>query len=574
MNNTTQNSYLTSPPHRGGWEGLPHRGGWEGLLFLFVLILPNLVLSYTEQLTWGGRIANVVMPLAAYWLVLTLSKNVGRTVIFLLPVLFLGAFQMVLTYLYGRGPIAVDMWLNLVTTNSGEVGELLSQLLPAIVWVVVIYVPTLTLAAVLWVRKRYLDVKFIKCQRMPALSATAVAMLLTALFSAFTPYKPTTDMFPLNAMCNFGMAFSRQAVSVRYKEASKDFKYYAKCSFNDKVPETVVLVIGETSRADNWQLYGYARPTNPVLSRTSGLTVFTDYMSESNTTHKSVPILLSLAEANDYEILYRTKGIMQAYREAGYHTVFLSNQQRNHSFIDFLGEQADDCLFLRDSRSDNVFDTDLLQPFQQRLEKHRGERLFVVLHTYGSHFSYVDRYPASMRTFGSDKYDGAKARYRQQLINAYDNSIRQTDHLLGLVTQALTARGGSAAMMYTSDHGEDIFDDARHLFLHASPFPSFWQLHVPLIVWTSADYRQRHADIVSCLDANRHRKAESNSVFHTLLAMGGVETSYRNDALSLASPVFASHPRLFIDDHNEPRLYHQCFAQKDFEAMKRWGIKE
>ena len=32
--------------------------------------------------------------------------------------------------------------------------------------------------------------------------------------------------------------------------------------------------------------------------------------------------------------------------------------------------------------------------------------------------------------------------------------------------------------------------------------------------------------------------------------------------------------RLFIDDHNEPRLYHQCFAQKDFEAMKRWGIKE
>ena len=574
MNNTTQNSNLTSPPHRGGWEGLPHRGGWEGLLFLFVLILPNLVLSYTEQLTWGGRIANVVMPLAAYWLVLTLSKNVGRTVIFLLPVLFLGAFQMVLTYLYGRGPIAVDMWLNLVTTNSGEVGELLSQLLPAIVWVVVIYVPTLTLAAVLWVRKRYLDVKFIKCQRMPALSATAVAMLLTALFSAFTPYKPTTDMFPLNAMCNFGMAFSRQAVSVRYKEASKDFKYYGKCSFNDKVPETVVLVIGETSRADNWQLYGYARPTNPVLSRTSGLTVFTDYMSESNTTHKSVPILLSLAEANDYEILYRTKGIMQAYREAGYHTVFLSNQQRNHSFIDFLGEQADDCLFLRDSRSDNVFDTDLLQPFQQRLEKHRGERLFVVLHTYGSHFSYVDRYPASMRTFGSDKYDGAKARYRQQLINAYDNSIRQTDHLLGLVTQALTARGGSAAMMYTSDHGEDIFDDARHLFLHASPFPSFWQLHVPLIVWTSADYRQRHADIVSCLDANRHRKAESNSVFHTLLAMGGVETSYRNDALSLASPVFASHPRLFIDDHNEPRLYHQCLAPKDFEAMKRWGIKE
>lgn len=106
------------------------------LIFLGVLILPNLILAVTESLSWSGRLLNVVTPLAAYWLVLTLSRKVGRTIILLFPLLFLGAFQMVLTYLYGRGPIAVDMWLNLVTTNPGEVGELLSQLMPAIVWVV------------------------------------------------------------------------------------------------------------------------------------------------------------------------------------------------------------------------------------------------------------------------------------------------------------------------------------------------------------------------------------------------------------------------------------------------------
>ena len=131
------------------------------LFFLLVLILPNLVLAFTESLSWVGRLVGVVAPLAAYWLVLTLSRKVGRTVILLFPLLFLGAFQMVLIYLYGRGPIAVDMWLNLVTTNSGEVGELLSQLLPAIVWVVVIYSPTLTLAAVLWRRRRLMDAAFL-----------------------------------------------------------------------------------------------------------------------------------------------------------------------------------------------------------------------------------------------------------------------------------------------------------------------------------------------------------------------------------------------------------------------------
>lgn len=541
-------------------------------LFLFVLTLPNLVLSTTEQLTWGGRIAGVAMPLAVYWLLLSLSRKTGRTMIMMLPVLFLGAFQMVLTYLYGRGPIAVDMWLNLVTTNSGEVGELLSQLLPAIVWVVVIYIPTLALAATLWARKRHAPDTFVKKQRLPAFCATTAALLYTATLTALTPYSPTNDMFPLNAVCNFGMAFGRQTVSVRYKESSKDFKYYAKCSFADNEAETLVLVIGETSRADNWQLYGYNRKTNPLLTQTKGLTVFTDYMSQSNTTHKSVPILLSLAEADNYDILYHTKGIMQAFREAGYHTVYLSNQQRNHSFIDFLGEQADDCLFLRDSHPDNAYDTDLLVPLAQKLARQKGRRTFVVLHTYGSHFSYADRYPDDMREFLSDQYDGAKRQYRPQLINAYDNSICQTDLLLRRIIEQLTAHGGSAAMVYTSDHGEDIFDDARHLFLHASPFPSFWQLHVPLIVWTSPTYRQRHGAITSTLDANRHKAAESNSVFHTLLTMGGVTTSYRNDSLSLASPFYTSHRRLFIDDHNQPRTYRECMTEEDLKLMEEKHI--
>ena len=567
MNKTSNNSKPSAPHSKRGHEGLT----WF-MLFLLVLIIPNLVLAVTEQLTAGGRVAGIVMPLAVYGLIMSLSRKTGRTMILMFPVLFLGAFQMVLTYLYGRGPIAVDMWLNLVTTNSGEVDELLSQLLPAIVWVVVIYVPTIALAATLWAKKRWANGAMVKALRLPALFATAGALLFTALLSGLTPYSPTNDMFPLNAVCNLGMAFGRQTASVEYKETSKDFRFYAKCSFEDKEPETLVLVIGETSRADNWQLYGYSRKTNPLLMQVKGLTVFTNYMSQSNTTHKSVPILLSLAEADNYDILYHTKGIMQAFREAGYHTVFLSNQQRNHSFIDFLGEQADDCLFLRDSHPDNAYDTDLLVPLAQKLARQKGKRTFIVLHTYGSHFSYADRYPDFMREFKNDQYDGAKRQYRPQLINAYDNSICQTDLLLRRIIEQLAAHGGSAAMVYTSDHGEDIFDDARHLFLHASPFPSFWQLHVPLVVWTSPAYRERHADIARCLNANRRKRAESNSVFHTLLTMGGVTTSYRNDSLSLASPSFTPHRRLFIDDHNEPRPYSESMQKEDFEAMQRHGI--
>lgn len=543
------------------------------LLYLLILILPNMILAVTEHLSPAGRIANIIVPLTAYWLVLTLSRKTGRTMIILFPVLFLGAFQMVLTYLYGRGPIAVDMWLNLVTTNAGEVNELLSQLLPAIVWVVVIYIPTLTIAATQWAKHQTIDEAFIRVQRFPALCSAAVALIATFALAAFTPYTPTNDLFPINAISNFGLAFERLEASNGYKEASKDFRYDAHCTFTDDEPETVVLVIGETSRADNWQLYGYHRPTNPVLSKTEGLTVFTDYMSQSNTTHKSVPILLSLADAEDYTILYRTKGIMQAFREAGYHTAFISNQQRNHSFIDFLGEQADYCLFLHDSLSRNADDIELLKPLRQQIKQNRGKRTFIVLHTYGSHFSYADRYPKAMRHFTPDHYDGAKAKYRLQLVNAYDNTIVHTDFLIGKVISTLSSEGGSAAMLFTSDHGEDIFDDQRHLFLHASPFPSYYQLHVPLIAWTSPTYRIRHAEIAQSLISNSHKQAESNSVFHTLLSLGGVATQYRNDSLSLASPAYTPHRRLFIDDHNKPLSYPECMQEVDMIQMKR-GIQK
>lgn len=543
------------------------------LLYLLILILPNVILAVTEHLSPAGRIANIIVPLTAYWLVFTLSRKTGRTMIILLPVLFLGAFQMVLTYLYGRGPIAVDMWLNLVTTNAGEVNELLSQLLPAIVWVVVIYIPTLTIAAMQWAKHQTIDDAFIRIQRFPALCSAAVALIATFTLTAFTPYTPTNDLFPINAISNFGLAVERLEASNGYKDASKDFRYDAHCTFTDDEPETVVLVIGETSRADNWQLYGYHRPTNPVLSKTEGLTVFTDYMSQSNTTHKSVPILLSLADAADYTILYRTKGIMQAFREAGYHTAFISNQQRNHSFIDFLGEQADYCLFLHDSLSRNADDIELLKPLRQQIKQNRGKRTFIVLHTYGSHFSYADRYPKAMRHFTPDHYDGAKAKYRLQLVNAYDNTIVHTDFLIGKVISTLSSEGGSAAMLFTSDHGEDIFDDQRHLFLHASPFPSYYQLHVPLIAWTSPTYRIRHAEIAQSLISNSHKQAESNSVFHTLLSLGGVATQYRNDSLSLASPAYTPHRRLFIDDHNKPLSYPECMQEVDMKQMKR-GIQK
>lgn len=117
-------------------------------LFLFILIVPNIVLCFTEPLSFIAKVCNVLLPFGCYYLLMTLSRNCGKMLWILFLFLFFGAFQIVLLYLFGQSIIAVDMFLNLVTTNSSEAMELLGNLTPAIVVVVILYIPALVLATI------------------------------------------------------------------------------------------------------------------------------------------------------------------------------------------------------------------------------------------------------------------------------------------------------------------------------------------------------------------------------------------------------------------------------------------
>lgn len=117
-------------------------------LFLIILIVPNVVLCFTEPMPIVAKVCNVLLPFSIYYMVMSWSRNCGRTFWILFPFLFFGAFQIVLLYLFGQSIIAVDMFLNLVTTNSSEALELLDNLIPAIVIVVLLYIPALAVATV------------------------------------------------------------------------------------------------------------------------------------------------------------------------------------------------------------------------------------------------------------------------------------------------------------------------------------------------------------------------------------------------------------------------------------------
>ena len=247
--------------------------------------------------------------------------------------------------------------------------------------------------------------------------------------------------------------------------------------------------------------------------------------------------------------------MIAAFREAGFHTVFLSNQRRNHSYIDFLGSEANYCHFIRDDyagdNEDDKYSDELLLPYVQRVLDERHKKLLVVLHTYGSHFNYRDRYAQSNAHFLPDTPTEAKADNRPQLLNAYDNTILQTDRILAKLIGMLREHGCASTLMYTSDHGENIFDDSRRLFLHASPRPSQYDTDVPLLVWTSKAYAVQHPMEFGAMLGNRKKGVQSNaSVFPTMLCLAGIETRVRVDSLSLTNPRYRLGTRHYLNDHN------------------------
>ena len=550
------------------------------------LLLPNIALCFTETLAPWVCGANVLLPLALYMWFFSIARCPGKMVWWAFIFIFFAAFQLVLLYLFGTGVIAVDMFLNLVTTNAGEAMELLDNLAPAVVGVFVIYLPLLVLGIIHIRKKHQISAAFQHHVRKWVMEVGGIGLFcLLACYVVVDDYRMRNQLYPVNVCYNLYLAFERNAASENYREASRDFKFDARSEHDAEAPEVYVMVVGETARAHNFSLYGYPRDTNPLLSKTPGIIAFPDATTQSNTTHKSVPMLLSAASAEDFERLFHEKGILAAFKEAGFHTVFISNQQPNHSFIDFLGEQADEHYFLKKDASskENHYDADLLKKLDEILPEadasssahYRYRKLFVVLHTYGSHFNYQERYPRSFAYFKPDSRSEAKPENRQDLLNAYDNTIRYTDYILhGIVerlqkweklqakvlakTQAKTDGvycQPTSAMLYTSDHGENIFDDDRRLFLHAAPKVSDYELHVPFIIWTSEGFGKQYPGAWKALGENRTKQVQTSlSAFHTMLGIGGIRTPYRLDKYSVASGKYHPTRLLYLDDHDEAIL--------------------
>ncbi len=538
------------------------------------LIIPNCILAYTEHYSIWTTEASILLPLGFYMMWSVALRRSGIQIWLAFPFLFVAAFQIVLLYLFGNSVIATDMFTNVLTTNPGEAGELLSNIYPSVILVVILYVPLLWLAAREIGHRRYLShtARIIMGLTGAALFSVGLLLLWPAYRVSEEKHVLRDEIFPINAFYNMGICASEFRKVSEFAETSAGFTYDAVRSDSVAGREIYVYVIGEASRAMSWQLYGYERETTPELMRTDSLIVFRNILTQSNTTHKSVPLFLSSIATDSHNELYRRKGLPALFNEAGFETWFISNQSPQGAMIDKLAHDADHVIYLDSPRHD----MQLLEAMQQAVAESRSQKLFFILHCYGSHFSYHQRYPREFARFLPDDDVAISAAHVEMLRNAYDNSILYTDHFLARTIEYLHSLDGTAsALLYCADHGEDLFDDDRGRFLHASPTTTAYQLYVASLAWFSKEYRRAFPQKAAAAEANRMGASTTHMMFHTIADIASIESRYLDRSVSMVSAEFDhAAPRSYLNDHNEAVPFRKTgLDEHDDTVFQQFGIE-
>jgi glucan phosphoethanolaminetransferase (alkaline phosphatase superfamily) len=295
--------------------------------------------------------------------------------------------------------------------------------------------------------------------------------------------------------------------------------------------EVLVVVIGESSRADRWSLAGYQRDTNPLLSRKQNLFFFGNTVTRSVATRTAVPSIVSrqpVLQATGEPNPSVEPSFLRALQQAGFRTHWISNQSSTGFFdtsVLFHAKDAEQLQFTNPASFSRrgSFDEALLLPLDRALNQAAGP-IAIVLHTMGSHLAFENRYPTTFDRFQpSRKTAGETFKNGREEIeatsNTYDNTILYTDHVLSAVIDRVQATGRRAAVLYVSDHGQDVFDKGC---LAPNTRATAYSYRVPALLWLSESLVSARPDLAEEARRKRHEKLVNDLVFPTVLDLAGI----------------------------------------------------
>lgn len=536
---------------------------WASVLLLVALVvlvnLPNfapwerVVFPQTYLIDYQERLLKCVLLTALYFCVF--RRLWLAWLILWLSCLWWAPLSLS-TRLFNATPITPTLLGMASETHAGELLELL-QMLPAWVWGMLLGL-NVVFWVVFWVLRRQSLSLTPGTRWVAGIGAGVLALLLiephdfVAVERAAAQALPKKDLFiesetpTIMARASLSKSFPFELASAlrEHREAQQAVAETVKRLQDSQValqyaagaPSVVVLVIGESSSREDWQLFNSAAPpTTPRLFAReqidAGLLKFPNVLTPTTATRYAVPSMLSdqpIFAADGAVNSRATRSIVSIAGKAGLATAWYTTQApggRHDGPIAVYAKEAQALAYLNPANHSNQgnYDETLLPMLLKHLD--RSKAGLVVLHTMGSHFRFNQRYPPEFERFKPVHVPVERDEWGQDvgIRNAYRNTVLYTDHVLAEVIQTIEATGQPAALVYVSDHGQGLREPGCDVPAVNRVMARAYE--VPALVWLSPTYREANPHLAESLRVHRDRPYLITAVFQTLLDLMGGDAS-------------------------------------------------
>lgn len=471
----------------------------------------------------------VLMAVAAqgFLLGLLLWPRIWRGMLFALVLLAAIAGHYMAAYgIY----IDADMVRNVVNTDWAEARDLLG---PDVLRPLLVSLPALLFLARVRITPRrpgrVLLVRAMFLVAMVMLGLAGAAVSMQSLSSFLRNQREVRYLLtPANAVVSLAKVASERPRSARVQlPIGEDAVQLPAATM--RRPRLLVLVVGETARAANWGLGGYHRQTTPALARRDVVN-YPHVTACGSSTEVSLPCMFSPQGRADYDgkAIRGHQSVLHVLQRAGVSVLWRDNQSgckgvcSGLAFEDFRGGTDRDLC-----RGAHCFDGILVRDLAAAARREPGDRV-LVLHMLGNHGpTYSERYPAGFARYTPVCATSDLGRCeRAHIVNAYDNALLYTDHVLGQAIDALAGMEDyDTALLYLSDHGESLGEN--RLYLHGMPhaIAPVEQLRVPMVAWFSRGWRRQTGLDIACVRGSAGLEYTHDNLFHTLLGLTDVRTT-------------------------------------------------
>jgi len=292
----------------------------------------------------------------------------------------------------------------------------------------------------------------------------------------------------------------------------------------------VILILGESVRADHLRLNGYYRNTTPNLIKIEQLVSFPHAFTPHTFTASSVPQILTDLSVNDQDNKPKFS-LIDMLNKAQIKTNWIGNQTPEKSYNTFIEQSQNH--YLHDPLHSEInfkkaLDINLLPYIKKALQHNMNQ--FMVVHVMGSHWYYENRYDKRFRKyFPVTKSKNLSSNSNESIINSYDNTIVYMDYFVSQLIDIMQINNENRIIIYLSDHGEILGEDGK--WLHAQSHKA--ATNPAMFFWYSKSFKNKHPDFVTALETGKNKNLTLDFLYHSVLHIYGFPENSYNKKLSV-----------------------------------------